>query len=189
MPNVLDTTLDRILALQFMVAWAGEGRSEPRRLGWWDTDLVDEAGGGDFFARLVPRTHAWAALEATREAARRVDAKNRAKLANPDDVRTLFFLGFDIDEQLGDRLNAWKREENRSPALLPLAIDFAAPFSQDKLVQALTLSGPETYSVTPAGRQLQGPMPQDPDVAMHRLASALVPLVDQYPLPYFQVEP
>ena len=25
------------------VAWAGEGRCSPRRLGWWDTDLVDEA--------------------------------------------------------------------------------------------------------------------------------------------------
>lgn len=45
---------DFILALQFTVAWAGEGRSQPKRLGWWDTDLIDEAGGGDFLARLTP---------------------------------------------------------------------------------------------------------------------------------------
>ncbi|HEY5955223.1 MAG TPA: hypothetical protein VIV60_01670 [Polyangiaceae bacterium] len=37
-------TIDKILAIQLLVAWAGEGRSEPKRLGWWDTDLVDEAG-------------------------------------------------------------------------------------------------------------------------------------------------
>jgi hypothetical protein len=68
-------TLDEILAFQFVVAWAGEGRCEPKRLGWWDTDLIDPAGGGDLLARLLPRTHAWASLEAVREAARRTDAK------------------------------------------------------------------------------------------------------------------
>lgn len=189
MPNVPDIVLDRILALQFTIAWAGEGRSEPRRLSWWDTDLVDEAGGGDFFARLVPRTHAWAALEAVREAARRVDAKTRAKLADPDGVRSLFFLGFDLDEQLGDRLNAWKRLENSSPASLPLPLDVTAPFSKDKLVVALTSTGKENYTVTPVGRQLAGPMPEDPAVVVQKLASALVPLVDHYPLPFYALEP
>jgi hypothetical protein len=37
-----DATLDAILAMQVTVAWAGEGRCSPRRLGWWDTDLVDK---------------------------------------------------------------------------------------------------------------------------------------------------
>ncbi|WP_395830945.1 hypothetical protein [Archangium violaceum] len=46
-PNAPVSTLDTILALQLTVAWAGEGRCEPARLGWWQTDLVDEAGGGD----------------------------------------------------------------------------------------------------------------------------------------------
>ena len=36
--------LDEILALQLSVAWVGEGRSQPRRLGWWQTDLIDDAG-------------------------------------------------------------------------------------------------------------------------------------------------
>ena len=88
-----DAAADAILATQVTVAWAGEGRCKPRRLGWWDTDLVDEAGGGDFLARLLPQTHRWAALEAVREAARRTDAKARAKMADPDKMRTIFFLG------------------------------------------------------------------------------------------------
>jgi hypothetical protein len=71
--------IDRILATQLVVAWAGEGRSEPRRFGWWDTDLVDDARGGDLLARLAPRTHAWASLELVRQAARRVDGRARGK--------------------------------------------------------------------------------------------------------------
>lgn len=26
--------------------WVGEPRSQPRHLGWWDTDLINKAGGG-----------------------------------------------------------------------------------------------------------------------------------------------
>ena len=44
--------LDKILALQIMVAWAGEGACEPKRLDWWRTDLIDEYGGGDLFTRF-----------------------------------------------------------------------------------------------------------------------------------------
>ena len=97
-------TLDTILALQLFVAWAGESREHTKRLGWWATDLVDATGGGDFMARLLPRTHAWASLEAVREAARRVDEQGRRGMADPDQVRSLYFLGFDIDERLSERL-------------------------------------------------------------------------------------
>ena len=109
MAALTDNDLDAILAIQFTIAWAGEGRCQPRRLGWWETDLIDDAGGGDLFARLLPQTHAWASLEAVREAARRTDAKARARMADPDKMRTLFFLGFEVDEQLGDRSAALKR--------------------------------------------------------------------------------
>ena len=37
-----DETLDQILALQVTIAWAGEGLCDPNRLGWWNTDLVDQ---------------------------------------------------------------------------------------------------------------------------------------------------
>src|SRR4051794_10988519 len=119
--------LDAILSIQVTVAWAGEGRCSPKRLGWWETDLIDEAGGGDFLARLLPQTHAWASLEAVREAARRTDAKARARMADPDKMRTLFFLGFEVDEQVNDRLLALKglgHPPAKALALpLPLTVD------------------------------------------------------------------
>src|SRR3990172_1590249 len=69
--------LDTVLAIQIAVGWAGESRESTKRLGWWNTDLVDATGGGDFMARLLPRTHAWASLEAVREVARRIDEQGR----------------------------------------------------------------------------------------------------------------
>jgi hypothetical protein len=61
--------LDQILAIQFSVAWAGESGGDPPRLGWWQSDLIDAETGGDFFARLLPRTHAWAGLSLARRGA------------------------------------------------------------------------------------------------------------------------
>jgi hypothetical protein len=187
MARVPDDILDRILALQLTVAWAGEGLCEPRRLGWWDTDLIDEAGGGDLIARLAPRTHAWASLELAREAARRTDARARAKMAHPDRVRSLFFLGFELDEQLGDRLAALKRDGTPPAEALPLPLSLDN-LSRDALAQALAAST-ERYTVIPGARQLEGPPPDDPETLARRLAAGLIPLADHYPLPFFQVAP
>lgn len=41
-----DAVLDAVLAVQLTVAWAGEGRCEPKRLGWWDTDVLDAESQG-----------------------------------------------------------------------------------------------------------------------------------------------
>jgi hypothetical protein len=182
-----DATLDAILAMQLTIAWAGEGRCSPRRLGWWETDLIDEAGGGDFFARLLPQTHAWASLEAVREAARRTDAKARGKMAAPDKMRTLYFLGFELDEQLGDRLAVHKRAGRRPADALPLPLPLAATFAKDTLVASLQC-GDVPFTTVPNGRQLKGPKPDAPDVLVKRLAAALVPFADQYPLPFYKLE-
>lgn len=181
-----DETLDAILAMQLTIAWAGEGRCSPKRLGWWDTDLIDDAGGGDFFARLLPQTHAWASLEAVREAARRTDAKARGKMADPDKMRSLYFLGFEVDEQLGDRLVAHKRSGKKPAEALPLPLPLTAEFSKDKLVATLQGDGP--FTTVPNGRQLKGQRPEAPDALVKRLAAALVPLAEQYPLPFFKLE-
>jgi AcrR family transcriptional regulator len=187
MPKPLpDEALDAILAMQLTVAWAGEGRCSPRRLGWWDTDLIDEAGGGDFFARLLPQTHAWAALEAVREAARRTDARARGQMADPDRLRSLYFLGFEVDEQLGDRLAAHKRSGKRPAEALPLALPLTAAFSKDALVAALR--GDASFTTVPNGREVKGPRPEAPDALVKRLAAALVPLAEQYPLPFFKLD-
>jgi 3',5'-cyclic AMP phosphodiesterase CpdA len=184
---VADKALDQILATQLTVAWAGEGRCSPRRLAWWDTDLIDDAGGGDFLARLLPQTHAWASLEAVREAARRTDARARGKMADPDKMRTLFFLGFEIDEQIGDRLALLKREGRKPAEALPLPLPLTADFSKEKLVAALH-GGDAVFTVVPGGRQMKGKIPDAPDAVVGRLAAALVPLADQYPLPFYPLE-
>jgi hypothetical protein len=179
--------LDEVLALQLLVAWAGEGRCSPKRLGWWETDLIDEAGGGDFLARLLPQTHAWASLEAVREAARRTDAKARARMADPDKMRTLFFLGFEADEQLNDRLLALKGLGGAPATALTLPLPVTADFSTDKLVAALG-HGDAVFSVVPGGRQLKGARPDALEAVVRKLAAALVPLAPQYPLPFYKLE-
>jgi hypothetical protein len=185
--KIPDETLDAILAMQLTIGWAGEGRCSPRRLGWWDTDLIDEAGGGDFLARLLPQTHAWASLEVVREVARRVDAKARGKMADPDKMRTLFFLGFEVDEQLADRLAAHQRSGRPPADALPLTVPLTADFSKEKLVSLLQ-GGDVAFTTVPNGRQLKGKLPDAPDALVKRLAAALVPFADQYPLPFYALE-
>ena len=185
MPLLSDATLDAILAMQLTIAWAGEGRCSPSRLGWWDTDLIDEAGGGDLLARLLPQTHAWASLEAVREAARRTDAKARAKMADPDKMRTLYFLGFEVDEQVGDRLAALKRSSRTPAEALSLPLPLTAAFSKEALIKALQgVDAP--FTKVPNGRQLKHPLPEPPEVLVKQLCAALVPLAEQYPLPFFK---
>lgn len=100
---------DEILTLQLIVAWAGEGACDPRRLGWWQSAAIDETGGGVLLSRLAPRTAAWTGLSLAREAARRTEAGIRAKLADPDRTIALFHLGFEVDEQIADRLAEHRR--------------------------------------------------------------------------------
>ena len=187
MRALADSALDTMLVHQFTIAWAGEARCQPRRLGWWETDLIDPAGGGDFFARLMPRTHAWAALEAAREAARRTDAKARSRMANPDKVRSLFFLGFELDEQLADRLALLKRQGEAVAETLRLALPLGAEFSRDALTAALGRGGAE-FTIVPGGRQLKGAAPKSPVELLARLGRALVPFAEAYPLPFYKLE-
>lgn len=184
---VSSAILDNILAVQLAVAWAGESQ-DTGRLGWWPTDLTDSTGGGDFVARLLPRTHAWASLEAVREAARRVDEKARQALADPDHLRTLYFLGFDLDERLAERLAEHKRGAATPADALPLPLRLAA-FDKDAFATALGGSGKaNAFSVVPGGRQIKGEPPVDPDALVRTLAAALVPLSDRYPMPFYRVK-
>ena len=184
---IADATLDAILAIQFTIGWAGEGRCSPPRLGWWDTDLIDEAGGGDFMARLLPQTHAWASLEVVREAARRVDFNARSKITEPDKLRSLFFLGFELDEQLAARLAAHKRRGRPPAEVLPLPLPLTAEFSQERLAAALH-GGDVAFISVANGRELQGKPPDAAEALVKRLATALVPFSEHYPLPFYKLE-
>ena len=183
-----DSTLDSILVWQFVVAWAGEGYCVPPRLGWWRTDLIDDAGGGDFLKRLLPKTHLWASLEAMRQAAIQIDQQKRQRLAEADQVNTLFFWGFSLDEQLKDRLAVHKRSQRAPAEQLDLPLDLWAAFVQTDLEAVLnipTASDGQGYELVTEGRAMQGTPPQSLELRSQRLAAALLPLTDEYSMPFY----
>jgi hypothetical protein len=176
--------LDRILALQVTVAWAGE----TERLSWWHTDLIDQGGGGYFLAELLPKTHQWAGVEAARQCAILADRQKRLAMAQPDGVRTLFFWGFAVDEQLSDRLKEHKQEKRSPEEVLHLEIQLSTPFSNKAFEGAVCLSSQEaSFTVTPGGRQVNNPMPDGFDLCAQKLAAALLPLTNDYPMPFYRL--
>ena len=184
---ISSNALDTILALQLTVAWAGEGLSAPKRLDWWKTDLIDEDGGGDFFARLLPKTARWAALTAARNAARLIDTRARRAMAQPDRVRTLFFWGFELDESISNRLRAHAQSGVPPEAALPFRVDLAAPFDLAELEAALGApDGEAGFTIVPHGRELTGPPPATLEDRAGRLAAALFPPATDYPVPFFR---
>lgn len=180
--------LDHILALQLSVAWAGEALSEPARLGWWRTDLVDADGGGDLLGRLLPRTHRWAALEAVREAARRTDQAARKSLANPDAALTLFHLGFERDEQLGERLAHHKRQALAPEEVLGDRFVVAETFDPAAFAGFIEGLSKTKFEVVPSGRQLKTKRPASDAELCDHFAAALAPISDTYPLPFFAID-
>lgn len=186
--KISDDTLDRVLALQLLVAWAGEGLCDPKRLDWWKTDLIDEMGGGDLFARLLPKTHKWASLEAARKAALHVDQKARAKLANPDSVRTLFFWGFHVDEKLADRLAFHKKAAKDPTEVLEFLMPLGADFDKAAFESSVKELDAGKHKVAPSGRELNGKIPDDLEAQARKLAAALVPFANSYPMPFFTAE-
>ncbi len=179
------TELDEILAIQLTVAWAGESAGDPKRLGWWKSDLVDAEGGGDLFKRLIPKTAIWASLGLVRKAAMRADELAREKLAHGDRVWTLFHFGFAIDEQLRDRL-AWHRNHQNVPAdCLGAHYWMGSDWSKNAFESLMTGLGKAKVQVTPSGRQLDAA--SKPVEAARLLGAALLPLTGEYPLPYVEV--
>lgn len=192
-------TTDQILALQFLVGWAGEGQCEPSRLGWWRTDVVDEMGGGDFFRRLAPRTHLWASLEAARRAAMLADRKARRLMADPDGVRTLYFWGFELDEKLTERIRHLKLGgkdleggdiDPQPPAALPFpeGLQPGARFDRQRLEATLQAMAPGAgYQTVSTGRQVKGTRPDDDVETARMLAACLAPLGPAYIPPFFKL--
>ncbi len=177
--------LDAVLTLQLAVAWAGERSAEPERLGWWNTDLASEFGGEDLFRRMFPETAVWAALQSAREAARRVDAWGRARDADPDRLYTLFRFGFEIDEQLDDRLQQLKHEQPDPLVALP---GLASVVTRDAWSSAdfdawCDGQGTVTFQKAPTGRRVTGAS-DAPARRARQLVAALRPLTDDYPLPH-----
>jgi hypothetical protein len=188
--QVTNSILDKILALQIMVAWAGEGACEPKRLDWWRTDLIDEYGGGDLFARLLPKTSKWASLEAVRQAAIVVDRRKRQEMAQPDRVITIFFWGYHVDEQLKERLGFHKSSgEEPLVALSDISLDIYKSFSQSEFEEAIRITNQKVdFKVVPNGREIVGDMLQALEETAKKLATALLPLTESYPMPFYRQE-
>lgn len=178
--------LDEILALQLSVAWAGEAAGSPRRLGWWQTDLIDAEGGGDLFTRLVPRTAAWAGFELAREAARRVEAAALARIAKRDALWTLFHFGFSVDEQLHDRLSYHRRHREVPAEVFKGRLLAAGAWDAAAFAEHLARGGTPKVDITPSGRQVKAKPTTAADAAP-LLAAALLPFEKVYPLPYLEV--
>jgi len=178
--------LDEILSLQLLVAWAGEGQTEPKRLGWWRTSLSDEFGGEDLFKRLMPRTWKWAVLEAARVAARIADAEARSHAADGDQLISLFHFGFELDEQLDDRLAELKRSEREPTEALPRLTATRPPWNADAFLASLRGLGAAATAPSSIGRRLKGSMPASPVEAARQLAAAMVPPGERYPAPHWK---
>jgi hypothetical protein len=180
--------LDEVLALQLLVAWAGEAKSDPPRLGWWQTSLVDEFGGEDLFRRLTPRTWRWAVLEAARIAARGVDADARSHAADGDRLRTLFHFGFEVDEQLDDRLAELKRAVPDPIEVLPMLADTGRPWEANRFLSRLAALTAVPVAASSVGRRIKTALPDDLALAARMLAAAMAPITERYPAPHFKSE-
>jgi hypothetical protein len=178
--------LDQILTLQLLVAWAGEGDTEPARLGWWRTALADEYGGEDLFQRLMPHTWRWAVLDAARLAAKRVDARGRERTADADQLVSLFRFGFALDELLDDRLAELKHSGIEPAEALPGLKPITSPFDRSAFDAWLADLPAAGYTAGPSGRRLKDALPDDRVLAGRMLCSALRPLIDSYPAPHFR---
>ena len=133
--------------------------------------------GGDLFARLLPKTHRWASLEAVRKAAMQVDREARLGMAHPDQVRTLFFWGFALEEKLVEQLALHKRSGTEPLGVLPFPLSINEAFVRSTLEEALRLPRHDVaYKVVPSGRELTGVLPEAPALRARHLAAALLPL-------------
>jgi hypothetical protein len=181
--------LDEVLSLQLLIAWAGEAPlGDTPRLGWWRTDLIDEAGGHDLLARLLKRTHQWAGLVAARSAARALDGRRRSESGNPDVRHTLFHFGWELDEALDERLAHHVREARAPAEVIPALARLSTPF--DRAALEALLPSPPAFKTEPAGRQMKPVANEALPVRAARLAAVLLapPHAVEYPVAFVTVE-
>lgn len=180
------STLDRLLTLQLVVAWAGEGGEEPR-LGWWRSFMLHEYGGEALLGGITPRTWHWAAWQGAREAARRTDAAARATDHDPDRLVTLFHLGFELDERLDERLLDHKRSGRAPRVALPALAELCSTWNPAAFGEWSASQGAAAWAPAPAGRRLTGEFPADPERAMRNLVSALTPTPVAWPAAHYRL--
>ncbi len=179
--------VDYALAAQLIVAWAGESGDEDRRLGWWRSDLVSEFGGEALFQSLLPNSWEWAVYQGVREVARRRDAERRNEDHNPDQILSLFHLGFLFDERIDERLQDLKRAAKAPWVVFPLLAEVIGEgWNQVRFIEWVRSCGDVETTTTPAGRRLKGKAPESLKSLVMYLVGGLNPLADKYPLPHYR---
>ena len=181
------TDLDKVLAMQIALAWAGE----KYRLGWWPSDVTERNGGYTQLQDLAPSSATWLALKTVREIAKRVDKETRSRSKHPDDIYTIFRLGFDVDDLLNKRLTHHIHAQAPIHILLKhikwLHDPIHQPWHQDELqVWIKTLTPQSTsHEHISLGRRIKASRPQN--IVGHSiiLMRLLLPLTHTYPMPHF----
>ncbi len=179
MPVLAMSSIDDILTTQLNVAWAGENTDDPPRMAWWSVNLSDPLEGGDFTRRLAPRTWAWAALIALREAGRRADEAAIGTERTSDRFASLFRISPRIDERLDDRLtelrSSGKLPHEALPNLLFVLDDgnHGSDFDADQFSLWLDAMPSSESTLTTHGRLLSGDVPADPVLRTNKLANLL----------------
>jgi hypothetical protein len=134
---------------------------------------------------LAPRTAAWTSLALVRAAARRIDEVARERVARGDLLWTPFHFGFELDEQLDDRV-AYHRSHGHVPGeVLGSRYLVGAPWSKAALEALLSGLGSPKVSETPAGRHV-GVRTSSVADAVPLLFAALLPFGASYPLPHIE---
>ncbi len=179
--------LDQILQLQLAVAWAGESKTDPPKLGWWRTGMCDEFGGEDLLKRLTPKTWQWGVLETCRAAAKKVDDAARRSSEDADHLISLYRFGFELDEHLDDRVRELKHSGLPPSEVFPDLADLLSEWDPDRFASWVASHGDVQFTATATGRRLRGEMPPHTAEAARQLVAGLAPLKDKYPLPHFRV--
>jgi hypothetical protein len=100
-------------------------------------------------------------------------------------VYVLIFMAMAITERL-----AFHKQSGAKPLdVLPFLLDIYQPFSQADFEEAISIPQQKVdFKVVPSGREIFGEMLKALDECAKKLAFALLPIVESYPMPFYRVE-
>jgi hypothetical protein len=113
-----------------------------------------------------------------REVARRADATKRAQLHNPDQVISIFHLGFSRDERIDERLQELKRSGKQPQDALKQVQ--SGEWRRDTFEAWAKSQGNADFTPAPVGRRLKGQAPEALTALMGSLVAGLASLTDAY---------
>lgn len=188
------TALEALLTVQFNVAWAGEADCQPPRFAWWKANLSEPANGGDLMRTIAPRSWAWGALVALREAGRRADHARAGADRGGDRFVSIFRVSADVDQQLGEHLGELRVSGVPPHEALPGLLFRLTERDEDSAFDAAAFTawarglGPAERAETPRGWRLVA-APADPARCVPKLAALLADATPgAWPFPHATID-